>query len=191
MLGVDDRDRRADVEAVGERMHDRRRQVFLQHEPMPEHVDQTRDPREPGHTRARHERDVRFTVCRHQVMRADEHQRDARRDDRTVFRNRKTPTERLSGILVIAGEQHTGERAARRLRCNCERGIRRIDSEREQEIADRALRLREIRRTLARHRANHTRSGALGQVRGRRTHGRCARSEPDAVWSVDTLRCLP
>lgn len=146
MSRFDDRQRGFCVEQFVERARDGVGQILLKDQTVRERVAQLRDPAQARHTVARHERDVRHALSGHQMVRADEHQRDARGDDRPGAIYRKPRTERLSGSRPIAVEQTFGEGAGGGLRCGRQRGIARGKSERAQKFSQRSSCTLDIRR---------------------------------------------
>lgn len=149
MARLDDRDRGMGVDQLDERARDLEREVLLKDQPMRERVDQPRDPREPRHAVVRQERDVDGALRGQEVMRADEHHRNAERDDGTPRLHRETRAERLLRRGPIAGEQPVAEGARNGARCRGERVRAGVETERVEEQTDRLLGSREVRRFAA------------------------------------------
>jgi hypothetical protein len=175
---LDDRHGRFHVEVITERADDRLRQILLQHEPMREHIDETRDPTQPRHAIFRQKRDVRFTLGGEHVVRAHEQHRDLHCGDGTPRIYRKTPTERRFRTLVMTGEEHVGQRTDCRPWRRSQRGIHDVDTECLEQVTHRTLGADEIW------------GGAVfGSCHQR---SRTYHIHPSEIASrVDTLRCLP
>jgi hypothetical protein len=155
MSRIDDRHHRARIEQAMEVLGDAVGQILLEHEPSRQHIDEPADARQTGDPLAGKDRDVGFAFCGQQVVRADEHERQARRDQRAAPLYRETPTDRALGRRQIAREEDVRERACRGLRRRPKCSLIAFDSERIEEVAQGTLRprkgtLRQVERAKSR-----------------------------------------
>jgi hypothetical protein len=148
MAGLDDHDDGARVDVLRDRAGDALRQIFLQHQPMGQHIDEPCDPREARDAILREECDVHLTLAGQEMMRAHEQDRDPRRQDRTACGYRKTPTQGGLRRFAIAREQHLVERARRGCGGRRELFARHVDAERFEQIPDRPLSTLDAARVL-------------------------------------------
>ncbi len=146
VLGLDDRHRRLDLQPVHQGVDQALAEIFLEHQPVREHVDHPGDPRETGGPIDRPKAEVDLGPGRQEVVRAGEEGRDASHQDRTRGLDREPLAEGLTGSLFIARGQDVEEGLGRPGRGLGQRGEVRVDPQGPQQIPEGGLGFPSIRR---------------------------------------------
>jgi hypothetical protein len=136
---IDDHHGCSGLEDLVQAFCDALRQILLEHEPSREHFYQASHARQAGDTMSGEHGDMGLALCGEEMVRAYEHQREMRRDQRPFAGYRETPTNRALRRALIAGEQNLGKCARRSLGRRAKIARTTLDPERFEQIAKSAF----------------------------------------------------
>lgn len=109
VLGLDDRHRGLDLQALHQRVDQALAQIFLQHQTMGKYVDHPGDPRQTGGPIDGPKAEVHDRPSRQEVVGAGEEGRDPGRQHRAGGLHGETLSEGLAGGLGVAGGEDVEE----------------------------------------------------------------------------------